>query len=228
MLGDPGRIWITAEQQEVGRARRGRQWTSDPGNLYASCLLVDPAERAHLATLPFVAALALFDALVHCAPDIEARLRVKWPNDLLLDGKKMSGILLEASTTPNGRNAVVIGFGVNCRVHPAQTLYPSTSLMEAGYSIGSQELFGALAQAFAERLRIWAQGAGFSIIRHDWRERAAGIGEEIIVRFENSELKGSFVDIEQDGLLLLKLADGSLKRISTADIFFATPAQSGA
>ena len=100
--GDKGPLWITAESQSAGRARRGRAWVSEPGNLYASLLLIDPAPQDQLATLPLVISLALHVALVAARPELEKRLKIKWPNDLLLDGKKLSGILLEAQPAGQG------------------------------------------------------------------------------------------------------------------------------
>ena len=90
--GDNGRIWVTAKSQSAGRARRGRSWDSEPGNLYASLLLVEPAPVEQMATLPLVVSLALHTAVVEACPELSERLKIKWPNDLLLDGKKLSGI----------------------------------------------------------------------------------------------------------------------------------------
>src|SRR5215470_17355290 len=97
--GERGPLWITARAQTAGRGRRGRQWVSEPGNLYATLLLVDPAPAERAAELSFVAALATHDAIVACAPALGARLAFKWPNDLLLDGAKVAGILIEAEGT---------------------------------------------------------------------------------------------------------------------------------
>ena len=120
--GDPGRVWITANRQTKGRARRGRHWVSEPGNLYATLLLIDPAPAENLVTLPLVISLALHKALVNCLPEIADGLKIKWPNDVLLKGKKLSGILLEASPDRHGRLAVVIGCGINCEHFPDDPL----------------------------------------------------------------------------------------------------------
>src|SRR3954467_5637060 len=122
--GERGPLWITAAAQSAGRGRRGNVWVSTPGNLFATLLLIPPSEPAVASQLSFVAALALHDAVAECAPQIGPLLKVKWPNDLLLGGAKLAGILIEAESDP--AYAVAIGIGVNCAAHPADTPYPAT------------------------------------------------------------------------------------------------------
>src|SRR4029077_5586580 len=115
--GAGGPLWITARTQTAGRGRRGRTGVSDPGNLYATLLLTDPAPPERAAQLSFVAALATHDAIAACAPALIRRLALKWPNDILLDGAKVAGILIEAE---GARPLLVaVGIGINCRHHPA-------------------------------------------------------------------------------------------------------------
>ena len=115
--GERGPLWITAARQTAGRGRRGNVWTSEPGNLYASLLLTDAAPAAHLPELCFVVALAVRDAVGTAAPSLSPKLRLKWPNDLLLDGAKLAGILIEAESV-GGKTATVAGIGINCAHHP--------------------------------------------------------------------------------------------------------------
>ena len=110
-------MWITAARQTAGRGRRGNAWVSEPGNLYASLLLTDAAPAAHLPELCFVVALAVRDALGSVAPELLSRLKLKWPNDLLLDGAKLAGILIEAESV-GGKTITAAGIGVNCVHHP--------------------------------------------------------------------------------------------------------------
>ena len=117
--GERGPLWITARRQNAGRGRRGRVWVSEPGNLYASLLLSDPSPPDRAAELSFVAALAVHDAVTSLIARAPARLSLKWPNDLLFDGKKFAGILIEGEGP-----AVVIGVGVNCAHHPKDTDVP--------------------------------------------------------------------------------------------------------
>src|SRR5690242_10790158 len=127
--GEGGPLWITAGRQSAGRGRRGRPWVSEPGNLYATLLLTDPAPPEHWPELSFVAALAIHDAVAEVAPAIRPQLAIKWPNDLLLDSRKFAGILAEGEGGERGDGgAVAVGIGVNCSSHPANTDYPATDL----------------------------------------------------------------------------------------------------
>src|SRR5882672_7612875 len=121
--GETGPLWITARAQSAGRGRRGRAWVSEPGNLYATLLLTDPAPPARAAQLSFVAALAVHDAIAQLAPSLAPRLALKWPNDVLCDGRKAAGILIEAE----GAHPLIVavGIGVNCRHHPEVTEHPA-------------------------------------------------------------------------------------------------------
>ncbi|KAB2862444.1 MAG: biotin--[acetyl-CoA-carboxylase] ligase, partial [Bauldia sp.] len=130
--GDPGNLWVTARRQLEGRGRRGRPWISEEGNLYASLLLVDPAPVSFLGTLPLVAAVAVYRALRPLFAATPQALAIKWPNDILVDGRKINGILLESERLPGGRMAVVVGCGVNCRHHPDNPAYPATDLSDCG------------------------------------------------------------------------------------------------
>ena len=178
--GDPGRLWITAESQTGGRGRNGRRWTSEPGNLFASLLLIDPAPPRRLAELGFVASLALVHALCTIlGPD--PGFRIKWPNDILYKRAKLAGVLLESVALPRGV-ACVVGIGVNCASHPHDVLYPATDLSEAaGREIAPDIILGPLATEMARWLDVWSKGEGFDVIRTQWLALAAGIGETIEV-----------------------------------------------
>jgi BirA family biotin operon repressor/biotin-[acetyl-CoA-carboxylase] ligase len=166
--GDRGPVWVTASSQTAGRGRRGRAWVSEPGNLYASLLLTDPSPPQRAAELSFVAALAVHDAVGGRVPGVAARLALKWPNDLLIDRCKFAGILIEGEGA-----AVVIGIGVNCTHHPADTAYPATDLASAGIRATPEGVFAALSAAMVVRLDQWKRGEDFPAIRTDWLERAS-------------------------------------------------------
>src|SRR5882757_12883 len=125
--GECGPLWVVARRQTGGRGRRGRAWVSDTGNLFASLLLTDPAPPPRCPELAFVAALAVHDAVMEVAGSAKADLTIKWPNDLLLNGAKLAGILIEG----DGAGAVVVGIGVNCVSHPGDMEYPATDLAAA-------------------------------------------------------------------------------------------------
>jgi BirA family transcriptional regulator, biotin operon repressor / biotin---[acetyl-CoA-carboxylase] ligase len=216
-------LWITAGEQTRGRGRRGRTWTTEPGNLAASLLLIDPASPPLAATVSFVAGLALHQAILDLAgPGCVDRLKLKWPNDLLLDQRKVAGILVEGEKLPDGGFAVVIGIGANCRSHPeGATVYPATDLLSAGVAIEATALFERLALNFAAELRRWDRGKGFAAVRAAWLERAIGVGEAITVNLPDRAVAGRFDSLDGDGRLVLALPDGARETISAGDLFFA-------
>lgn len=216
-----GPLWVTAAQQTAGRGRRGNVWTSEPGNLYASLLLTDAGAPPHLPELCFVVALAVLDAVGTVAPSLASKLRLKWPNDLLLDGAKLAGILIEAESV-GGRTATVAGIGINCAHHPRDAGYPATDLSIHAGPIMPDVLFHALSGAVAARLAQWDRGAGFAAIRAEWLSHAAGIGGDIVVRLPGRELAGTFESLDQMGRLMLRLPAGELEAITAGEIF---PAQ---
>jgi BirA family biotin operon repressor/biotin-[acetyl-CoA-carboxylase] ligase len=221
--GEKGPLWVRARRQTAGRGRRGRAWVSEPGNLYASLLLIDPAPADRAAELSFVAALAVHDAVAALAPHLAAQLALKWPNDVLCAGKKFCGILVEGEGP-----AAVIGIGVNCAHHPEQTMHPATNLASAGASVTVERMFAALSQAMMQRLAQWNCGAGFDAIRSDWLARAAGLGEAIRVRLPDAEVVGGFEGIDSRGRLIVRLSDGRSTEIAVGDVLIFSAARSPA
>lgn len=224
--GEQGPLWITAQEQTAGRGRRGNTWSSEPGNLYASLLLTDAAPPTHLPELCFVAALAARDAILPFIPPPNGeggnadqdRLKLKWPNDLLLDGAKLAGILIEAESA-GGRSATVAGIGVNCAHHPSGTTYPATDLAAAGIALAPEQVFHSLSGAMWRRLAQWDRGSGFAAIRAEWLAHAAGIGGDIVVRLPGRELAGTFETLDRMGRLMLRLPAGKLEAITVGEVF---------
>lgn len=221
--GDRGNLWIVAGRQTQGRGRRARPWMSAEGNLHASLLMRPRLPVPVAGQLSFVAALALFDAVADCASGLAPALKLKWPNDLLLGGAKVAGILLESLGGEGGRlDTLVIGFGVNCRHHPADTPFPATDLAVAGAHVTPSALVAALAARFEEAVATWDEGADFERIRRAWLARATGLGERITVRLGSGrELAGTFADLDAQGSLVLRAADGSERAVAAGDVFFA-------
>jgi BirA family transcriptional regulator, biotin operon repressor / biotin---[acetyl-CoA-carboxylase] ligase len=217
--GDSGFLWITAERQSGGRGRRGREWVSERGNLYSSLLLVDFAPTEELGSLPLAVALAVHDTIVSVMPSGGGTVDIKWPNDVLIDRRKTSGILLEAERLPDGRMALVIGIGINIRARPDLALYPVTSLADQGVSISPEELFARLYVNMADALSVWDEGKGIGEIVRRWRGVACGIGEKITVNLPDRSISGIFSGIDDKGLLLLDSAAGTLS-IAAGDVFF--------
>ncbi len=210
-LGAPDGLWVRADAQTAGRGRHGRNWIAAPGNLFISTLIRPQPGEGPLPQLSFVAALALDDALRPWVP--ADRLTIKWPNDLLLDGAKVSGILLEG-----GGDWVVAGFGVNLQ-HRPQLDRPTMSLRDAGLDTPAPSLLAsALAEAFACRRAVW-RAQGFAPVRADWLKRAAGLGASVSVQIGAETVSGCFVDLGHDGSLLLRLANGGIRAIHSGEVF---------
>lgn len=235
--GDPGRLWIASAHQTAGRGRRGRAWATPPGNLAATVLLVIDGDAAVGATLGFVAGLSLDEALRRVAPDLafataldglepaggrRDRLRLKWPNDVLLDGRKLAGILLEAEPIGADRLAVAAGIGVNVVNAPEDLPVPATALAALGVDAAS--LFEALAEAWAGLERIWDRGRGFQTIRDLWLDRAAGLGEPVAVKAGSEVLSGLFETIDREGRLVIRAGDGTRRWITAGEVHFGTVA----
>lgn len=221
---DAGNLWITAERQINGKGSRGRSWVSDKGNLYASLLLKDAGQAKWMHTLTFVASLAIRDAIFALDGAAHCDIKLKWPNDVLLNGKKTSGILLESHKI-DGSQYVIIGIGVNIEHFPKETLYPATNLNAEGFDTTPQTFVQLLSHAMAERLGQWKQGRGFDKTRNDWLAASAKLDELIEVKLpikgDRETLTGTFRGIDEQGLLLIEGAAGKMERISVADIFFA-------
>jgi BirA family biotin operon repressor/biotin-[acetyl-CoA-carboxylase] ligase len=176
--------------------------------------------------LSFVAALAVHDAITRVAPRLERRLAIKWPNDLMLDGAKLGGVLIEGESIAN--EPVAIGIGVNCASHPVFPEYATTNLAAAGLRVSASMVFSALSKSMLARLAHWNRGENFLGVRSDWLERAMGVGGRIVVRFGARVLAGDFESLDEEGRLLLRLPDGRLSTISTGDVILARVPDPGA
>jgi BirA family biotin operon repressor/biotin-[acetyl-CoA-carboxylase] ligase len=221
--GERGPVWVTAARQTSGRGRRGRVWVSEPGNLYATLLLVDACSIARVPELSFVAALALHDAVVEVAPELAARLSLKWPNDLLADRAKLAGVLAEGENLASGGFSSVLGFGLNCAHHPDGTAYVTTDLRALGFPVTPDKVLQALSGSMIVRLEQWDRGSGFAAIRRDWLARAGGIGEPIRVRTAQAQVEGVFSTLDPTGRMILAANDGSTHVISAGDVLPIEP-----
>jgi len=210
--GAPEGAWLRADTQAGGRGRQGRHWVSPPGNLYASTLVRRMAGDPPAPTLALVAAVAL-DALLQGWLGAD-RLMIKWPNDLLADGAKISGILLEGVD-----DAVVVGIGVNLAHHPEAVDRPATSLAALGLSAPEPGDFAAdLAASFADWLARW-RNEGLGVVLARWLARAHPPGTALSVRAPEGALEGLYDGLEADGALRLRTADGRIHVVHAGDIF---------
>lgn len=215
--------WICALAQSAGRGRRGRVWSMPEGNFAASLVMRPAGPPAQAALRSFVAALALRDALVAVTGRAEL-LTLKWPNDVLLNGGKIAGILLESSGQGGHVDALVIGIGVNLAATPDAALFeagalaPVSLLGETGIIITPEDFLTHLAQHFA-RWEAQFTTYGFGPIRTAWLQHAARIGQSMTARKMRDEITGIFVEIDMDGQLVLETPKGR-QQIAAADIFF--------
>ena len=219
--GDPGDLWIVAHEQTAGRGRMARPWSSPRGNLYASLLLIDPSPVANAPQLGFAAGIALADAVNVHLPSGAARL--KWPNDLLVNGAKLAGLLIEATTLADGRFACAIGFGVNCASHPEDLPYAATSLAANNGATDPAVLFHTLSDAFPLWRDQWARGDGFASTRTAWLDRALPAGAPLRVRAGDAISEGLFSTIDEQGRLVLDCG-GNVRTFDAGDVFPAAGA----
>jgi BirA family biotin operon repressor/biotin-[acetyl-CoA-carboxylase] ligase len=216
--GDSGPVWITAGEQTAGRGRRGRVWVSPKGNLMSTLLLNPRAPAAECAQLSFVSAIASADTVAHFAP--EADVKVKWPNDVLANGRKISGILLESASAGGEPYFLAIGIGINLAHFPPDTDFPATSLAALGVPPPPvAEALTQLGAHFAKWYEVW-RAHGFTPIRDAWLARAANLGGRIRARLTNGDTSGVFEGMDESGALLLREASDRLRIIAAGEVFF--------
>jgi BirA family biotin operon repressor/biotin-[acetyl-CoA-carboxylase] ligase len=217
--GEAGPVWITALRQTAGHGRRGRAWASGEGDLAATLLTTTTASPAEAAQISFLGALAAADLADACLGAGAARL--KWPNDVLVFGRKAVGVLVESGARGDGRLWLAVGVGVNLAAHPAEVERPATSFAEH-MAIPPPTPAEAL-EILAARFEVWRalwQGQGFAPIARAWTERAHGLGGPCEARLPNRTLQGVAEGLDADGALRLRLDSGGLERITAGDVFF--------
>jgi BirA family biotin operon repressor/biotin-[acetyl-CoA-carboxylase] ligase len=234
--GDAGNVWFTALQQTAGRGRRGRAWQTPHGNLAASLLVRPDVAPEIAATLGFVAGVALGRVLNQLLPNMSARtgidgadglhggrIALKWPNDVLADGGKLAGILLEARAMPGGQ-AIAIGIGVNIVSAPTDLPYPAIYAQELSRKLDAATVFEALSDHWVDAYGLWDAGRGVGAILEEWRQKAAGIGSEVAISTNGEIVRGVFEAIDDRGRLVVRKQDGQVVQISAGDVHFGTTA----
>lgn len=220
--GETGPLWIVARRQTAGRGRRGREWVSDTGNLAGTLLLTTARSPAEAAQVTFVAALAVADLLD--AFVVPGSVTIKWPNDVLINGEKASGILVESGTHLSGRLWLAVGIGVNLAHAPADTERPATSVAahlrsDIVYAPPVEAAAEVLADAFGTWWGRW-ETLGFQPVLDAWMARTPGLDQPCVARLGHETVTGIADGVGPDGSLRMRLADGSLRMISAGDVFF--------
>ncbi|HEY1876785.1 MAG TPA: biotin--[acetyl-CoA-carboxylase] ligase [Rhizomicrobium sp.] len=217
LAGEAGPVWVMARRQRAGRGRRGRAWQTEEGNLAATLLLSPNVPQAVSGQLSFAAALAVAEMAEYFVPT--SNITVKWPNDVLAEGRKLAGILLEGASAKPGTNWLAIGIGVNLAGHPEGTEFPATSLADLGIAAPpAEEALTILAARFAHWYDVW-MNTGFETLREAWLARAVALGTHIRARLPRETREGVFAGIDETGALLLN-EGGRISAIAAGEVFF--------
>lgn len=220
--GELGPLWVRANSQTHGRGRRGREWVSQKGNLYCSGLFPHNGTVQEAARMSFVAALAVADCLGgYVAKD---KISLKWPNDVLIDGLKTSGILLES-----GKGHFIVGIGINLVSHPQLTPFPATHLLEhiEAELLNSPEPImtgpNAVLAVLAKRFEYWSnllRDEGFASISKAWLSRAHNVPGQVNVRLPKEGFSGQALGLDDNGALRVRLENGTIQYVHAGDVFF--------
>jgi BirA family transcriptional regulator, biotin operon repressor / biotin---[acetyl-CoA-carboxylase] ligase len=222
-VGERGPLWITAGLQTQGRGRSGRAWASAGDSLAGTLLFAPSCPITALPQLSLVSGVAAHDAITSVLPSsARTGCRLKWPNDVLIDGAKVSGILVE-STILAGVPVVAIGTGINVRHVPSLDDRPVTALAAHGATAEVAEVGRALAHALAHWIAVWDAGAGFAAIREAWLGRAGPEGEPMSIHADGERISGRFAGLDADGGLLLDDQAGERRKFSFGDVALGAP-----
>jgi len=218
--GAPDGTVVWADKQTAGRGRRGRPWISPAGNLHFSLLVRQRIDAARAAQLSLVAAVALGETVASLLPAPRS-VTFKWPNDVLVDGAKIAGILLESSGSADGEiEWLVVGCGVNLAEAPKLADYPAVSLREAGAQEAAPGIVLERAVLAFDGWRQRWQNEGIVPVREAWIARAHGLGGRIRVRLPDGEVEGRFTGMDGDGALVLETGPGVRRTVTAGDVFF--------
>jgi BirA family transcriptional regulator, biotin operon repressor / biotin---[acetyl-CoA-carboxylase] ligase len=222
LAGEPGPLWIWSQRQSQGRGRGGREWISRHGNLFASLLIGVNCPLRIAGQLALLAGVITFDTIAKLiAYEGRSEILLKWPNDILLAGEKVAGMLLENVGGANdSRSIVVIGTGINLASHPENLPQPAVSLATYGMTVTPADALETLAATTHEWLGRWGEGSCFPTIRRAWLDRAGPTGRPLTVRVGSQEAEGVYGGLDSDGALRLLMPDGGEYRVTAGDVFF--------
>ena len=211
---------VVAEAQHLGKGRLGRRWESPPGvNLYCSLILRPPILPTQAAQLTFLSAVAVTRAITEMTL---LQPVIKWPNDVLVGGGKVAGLLNEMSAETEKVNFIVLGIGININMRrdqfPNDLRHPATSLaLETGREVSRLKFTRALLTALDDSYDAYLT-SGYDTIREEWLSRFSMNGREVRVTFQNNSQAGMVMGIDDDGALLLRLHDGRVERVLAGDV----------
>ena len=218
-------LWIAAQEQTKGRGRQGRVWHSPPGNLAASLLLIDPAPMSLAPQLGFVTGVALAEAARDLLP-ISVTAQLKWPNDLVVAGAKLSGLLLEAAQLADGHMACVIGIGLNIEHYPTDLPYAATSLRELGGEARAELALERIRAHMSVWMSRWQRGENFAALREAWMAHAAALDQRVDVRTSGGTRTGFFRGLDATGQMILETEAGR-ELIAAGDVFLGAQDPAG-
>jgi BirA family biotin operon repressor/biotin-[acetyl-CoA-carboxylase] ligase len=214
-----GPLWITAATQTQGRGRRDRPWVSSKGNLFATLLITFPVTPIIATQVGFVTALAICDTASQFLSPLDAP-KLKWPNDVLLHGEKLSGILSE--TLPSRQadsTCLAIGCGINITTAPDDTAYGATFLNQYATSpTNANQVFATLKHNMQKWLEVWDNGKGFEQIVDSWHKKAGFLRKAITITSPDRTESGIFIGLAKGGELILQRADGTKKLFAAGDV----------
>jgi BirA family biotin operon repressor/biotin-[acetyl-CoA-carboxylase] ligase len=217
--GEVGPLWVMARRQTQGRGRSGRQWASEPGNLYASLLQRIACPQSVVHQLSLLAGVAAVEAIEGAAGAAVRGLRLKWPNDVLIGEAKCAGILPESQMGAGGSEVViVIGIGINLASHPQGLGRAATHLAAHGVTAGPETTLGCLAEAVQRWLGVWDRGTGFPQVRTAWLRRGGSVGESVTVDTGRERIAGTFLELDDGGALVLQDLEGRKRKLTFGDV----------
>ncbi len=219
--------WFCARHQTGGRGSNGKEWESVDGNLHASLLTTTTCPPEHLSQVSILAALAAITAIEQLAPatlNIQD-LCLKWPNDILLNHRKVCGVLVESrSSQKNGNNDIVIGTGINLEGSPGEGgLFRPGNLRQAGWKCSRGELFAALVRSTRDWFAIWRESLGFEELRLAWLEHSCHTGWQMQIKAGKERHAGRFTTLSKAGELVLERPDGTTENIASGHIVSIEP-----
>lgn len=217
--GERGPLWIATRRQTAGKGRSGRAWNeAGTGNVAATLLFVPGCPPARLPELSLVAGIGAGAAIAAALPaEAARRVELKWPNDVLIDGAKTCGILIESGNY-GGVTVAVIGIGINVASAPTVGDRAATHLAAHGSTLDAEQVLALLAQQMAHWLAVWRHGDGFDAIRTAWSARAVPLGRAIEIKTVDGPVAGAFAGLDHDGALLIDLPSAGRRRFTYGDV----------